>query len=217
MTPLVDLSHDDVQALRRRVRSSGFGLLSDAIAPTVLRGLRDEAEERRSDAKFAEQTAGVRFRSSIAALGPKASGFLRDRQLAGLLSAVFGAAFVLTEDRSCLTFYDEGDHLGAHRDEPATECVVTIIVYLTVSGPSPRPPRSGLELRVYGREMTESCPTRVTIPTRPGALVIGLGSEFWHERPMLEQGEQVSALTACYQRDQDCERRADHRAGDSTG
>ena len=44
-----------------------------------------------------------------------------------LLSAIFGETFVLTERRSCLTFYNEGDHLGPHVDRPAEECVVTII------------------------------------------------------------------------------------------
>ena len=63
-----------------------------------------------------------------------------------------------------------------------------------------RPTRllTGLELRIYGEEMTQNCQPHLTIPTRTGGIVIGHGSKFWHERPMLQKGEQVAALTGCY-------------------
>jgi hypothetical protein len=115
-----------------------------------------------------------------------------------LLSVIFGGSFVLTENRSCLTFYKEGDHLGRHLDEPAEECVVTIIVYVAATGPSIRSQETGLELRVYEQQMTENCNARLTIPTHTGGIVVGCGSKFWHERPMLQKGEQVAALTGCY-------------------
>ena len=46
--------------------------------------------------------------------------------------------------------------------------------------------------------MTRDCKARLTIPTHTGGIVVGRGSKFWHERPMLEKGEQVAALTGCY-------------------
>src|SRR5262245_34392956 len=39
---------------------------------------------------------------------------------------------------------------------------------------------------------------RAIIPTHAGGIVVGFGSRFWHERPMLDEGERVAALTGCY-------------------
>jgi hypothetical protein len=196
--PLIDVGPDDVEQLRLSVRSFGFGLLSDVIVPSVLRGMQEEAEERRNAAVRAERSADLRYRANIASLGPRARDFLCSRQLADLLSATFDGSFVLTEHRSCLTVYKEGDHLGPHLDKPAEECAVTIIVYVAATAAARRSLQTGLELRVYGQEMSRDGKARITIPTRTGGIVVGRGSTFWHERPMLEQGEQVAALTGCY-------------------
>jgi hypothetical protein len=195
---LIDLTHNDVEKLCLSVRSFGFGLLPGAIVPSVLRGLQHEADERVGAAKLAQTSADFKYRANITSLGPQASDFLHSQQLTGLLATIFGERFVLTENRSCLTFYREGDHLGPHLDMPAEECVVTIIVCIAATGPAQRSPQTGLELRVYGQEMTSNRETRLTIPTHTGAIVVGRGSKFWHERPMLRKGEQATALTGCY-------------------
>lgn len=196
--PVIDLSRDDVEKVRRRVQSFGFELLSGSVDPSVLRGLQEEAVERNGAALFAERSAGLNYRANIASLGPLAKNFLCSRQLTALLATIFGEKFALTEHRSCLTFYKEGDHLGPHLDQPAAECAVTIIVYVAATGRNHRSSQTGMELRVYGQEMTRNDEAQVTIPTHTGAIVIGRGSKFWHERPMLQPGEQVAALTGCY-------------------
>jgi hypothetical protein len=197
-TPMIDVGPDDIEKLRVSVRSFGFGLLSDVIVPSVLRGIQEEAEERCTAAVRAERSADLKYRANIVSLGPQARDFLCSRQLAALLSGTFDGRFVLTEHRSCLTVYKEGDHLGPHLDKPAEECVVTIIVYVAATAPALRSQQTGLELRVYGREMSRDGTARLTIPTRTGGIVVGRGSAFWHERPMLEKGERVAALTGCY-------------------
>ena len=192
------LSQDDIRKIRAGVESLGFGLLRGSVAPSVLRGLQEEASERKAIAVLAEQSENPKYRASVVALGPRAADFLCSPRMTNLLTSMFGGGFVLTEHRSCLTFYEEGDHLGPHLDKPAEECAVTIIVCVAVTGPDHRSPRTGLELRVYGQELAENCPVRRTIPTRAGGIVVGRGSMFWHERPMLEKGEAVAALTGCY-------------------
>ncbi|MGC2193351.1 MAG: hypothetical protein WA628_01660 [Terriglobales bacterium] len=199
LTAMIDhLSRNDIEKVRLSVQSFGFGLLSSSIVPSVLTGLQEEAGERKGVASLAEQSEDLKYRANIVPLGPKARDFLCSRQLTELLSAVFGGSFVLTEHRSCLTFYEEGDHLGPHLDKPAEECVVTIIVCVAALGPDWRSPQSGLELRVYGQELAGDRKTLLTIPTHTGDIVIGHGSKFWHERPTLQKDEQVAALTGCY-------------------
>src|SRR6185295_10895773 len=106
------------------------------------------------------------------------------------LYSVFDERLMLAEGVSCLTFYGEGDHLGPHVDEPASECAVTILVYLDASGAaSPPAPGTGLVLRVYTEQKPEGEAARLTIPTRTGAIVVGRGSRVWHERPRLLPGE----------------------------
>jgi hypothetical protein len=39
---------------------------------------------------------------------------------------------------------------------------------------------------------------RLEIPTITGGLVLGRGSKYWHERPKLQAGEQVIAITGCF-------------------
>ena len=192
------LSHEDIENVRLSVDSFGFGLLPGMIAPSALKGLQEEAEECKSLASFAQQSEGLKYNASITSLGPQARDFLCSRQLTELLSDVFGGDFVLTEHRSCLTFYREGNYLGPHLDQPAEECAVTILVYVVAVRPVVPSPQTGLELRIYGQEMTTDRRARLTIPTHAGRIVVGRGSKFWHERPMLGEGESVVALTGCY-------------------
>jgi hypothetical protein len=192
------LNRDDIEKVCRSVQSFGFALLPGSIVPSVLRALQEEAGQCKSAALLAERSEELTYRANITSLGPQARDLLCSRQMTQLLSVIFGGSFVLTESRSCLTFYEEGDHLGPHLDKPAEECAVTIIVYVAATGPVLRSPQTGLELRIYGQEMTENCRARLTIPTHTGGIVVGHGSKFWHERPKLEKGEQVAALTGCY-------------------
>ena len=192
------LTQEEIEKVRLSVESFGFGLLAGPIAPTVLTALQQEAQQRRIEAVRAEQSEELKYKASITSLGPCARDFLCCRQMLELLSVIFGGSFVLTKDRSCLTFYEEGDHLGPHVDRPAEECVVTIIVYVATARPAASASQTGLELRIYGQEMPENGRARLTIPTRTGGIVVGRGSIFWHERPTLQPGEQVAALTGCY-------------------
>lgn len=193
------LRHDteDVAQLRRSIESFGFGYLNEAIAPRVLSRLQDEAMERLGSAAFAQRTEGVRYQARIAPLGPEGEEFLFGSELLDLLFSVLGERFLPTEQSCCITYYREGDHLGLHRDQPAEECAVTTIAYLAAHSPSPVASDSGLNLHVYGQEMGDGV-LRMTIPTIIGAVVIGRGSKFWHERPTLKNGEHVTALTGCY-------------------
>jgi hypothetical protein len=192
------LDVDEIERVRLSVRSFGFGLLSRSIAPSVLRQLQEEAGQRLTAALLAEQSDDLQYRARVVSLGPMMREFLCSSEMLDLLLAVFDSRYVLTEQRSCLTFYHEGDHLGPHLDRPAEECVVTILVYLTAVGPVVRSSDNGLQLRVYGETLSEDRTPTLTIPTHAGGIVIGHGSKFWHERPMLHAGEQVTAITGCY-------------------
>jgi hypothetical protein len=193
----IDADADAVENLRLDVQKFGFAVLSNPIVPSVLRDLQEEAEQGRSTATFADKN-GVKYRAGIVPLGPMSLGFLRSRQVMTLLQATFSERFVLNEHRSCLTLYKQGDFLGPHLDEPPTECVVTIITCVAATAPTRPSRKTGLKLHVYGRKPGPSCKPSVTFPTRTGAIVIGRGSRFWHERPVLKRGEHVAVLTACY-------------------
>lgn len=195
---MITSSDDDIETLRCSVEEFGFGFLSNPLASPVLQELQAEADERYKAAVFAEQSEGLNYRARITSLGPEATRLLCGPQMTTILNTLFGEKFVLTQHRSCLTFYGEGDHLGPHLDMPAEECVVTIIVYISATESALQSALTGLELRVYGRELGDALNPVLTIPTRTGNIVIGRGSKVWHERPMLQEGEAVAALTGCY-------------------
>jgi hypothetical protein len=190
----------DICRLQDSVAAFGFGYLPGSIASDVLQNLQAEARERFASSSTAEQSDGLNYRANVISLGPMASKFLAELQLIDLLTVVFGETFACADQNSCFTFYKAGDHLGPHRDEPEAECPVTVIVYLAAHSPMPRSLRTGLVLRVYGEETTSIGTPRLTIPTRVGTIVVGRGSKVWHERPQLDIGESVDALTACYHR-----------------
>jgi hypothetical protein len=198
--PQLICTPNDFQELRKSVAEYGFGCLFGSIAPGALQGLQAEALERYAASCTAEQSNAFNYRANVISLGPTATKFLCESLLIDFLSQVFGEKFVLADQKSCFTFYRAGDHLGAHRDEPEAECSITVIVYLAARGPLPRSSCTGLELRVYGEDMANAATPRLTIPTQTGAVVVGRGSKVWHERPKLNAGESVDALTACYRR-----------------
>lgn len=197
LSPIV-ADGDDVQRLDHLVQSSGFGHLANIIRPAVLDALQSEAEEGLGGAKLAEQSAGLRYRAKVTGLGPVAKGFLIDPAMADLLQTVFRQQFVLSENISCLTCYGDGDHLGAHLDKPASECAVTIIIYLFAQSPDAEAADTGLVLNVYGEDADSVGQPRMRIPTRAGTIVLGRGSKIWHERPRLKLGERVIAITGCF-------------------
>ena len=183
--------------LRAKVREFGFGCLEDALEDALFAALRAEAAELRRAALGAKDDGAVPYQSRIGDLGEAAKAFLAGGAIADLLRAVFGEAFVLSEDASCYTYYETGDFLSAHKDR-AAECAVTVILYLDAASPNPQSPDTGLALRVYAVNLEERPTPRIVIPTRIGTLVVGRGSQTWHERPRLQEGEYVAALTACY-------------------
>jgi len=56
----------------------------------------------------------------------------------------------------------------------------------------------GLSLRIFNDGETCAAEPCAVIATRVGTVVVGRGSSFWHERPVLQPGERVVALTACF-------------------
>jgi hypothetical protein len=189
---------DDLDKARASMREFGFGVLSNSIAPSVLRGLQDEVNALTGCAQLAAQSTDVSYRARIVPLGPQGKQLLFGEQVIDLLSLLSDQKLLPTETHCCVTYYVEGDHLGPHRDQPATECLVTFIAYVAASAPSVGSPNTGLALHVYGKEMTADRNPHLTIPTNVGDVVVGWGSKFLHERPKLEKGEYVTALTGCY-------------------
>ena len=141
----------------------------------------------------------VAYRACVAGLGKVATSFLECESAKDLLHSVFKTRFVLTHEASCFTYYECGDFLGLHRDRE-NECAVTLILYLDVRGPQIPTAHTGLQLRVYLPGADENLVVRLVIPSCIGTLVIGRGSETWHERPTLQKGEYLAALTACFRR-----------------
>ncbi len=199
--PLIDsIAPHKLERFRRHVHALGFGRLPTRLDTAVLRELQDEAEGGFVAASAAEQGVGLLYRARIAPLGPRAVACLSGFSMRTVLNDVFSECFELTPNRSCLTYYMEGDYLGPHRDEPAEECAVTIIICLKAISAATRSPQTGLVLRVLGNGPSDDIQPRLMISTRTGDIVVGRGSEFWHERPRLQPGESVAALTGCYAR-----------------
>ena len=193
--------------LERSVAAFGFAPFIDALTPAALSTLRAEARaahnasvlaERAPDGEARPEGAARSYRANLTCVGPVARDFLTGQPVLALLRDYFGGEHALSEDFSCLTFYDASGHLGAHLDQPADDCAVTIIICLDAESPDPAAPDTGLVLAVYGEEAASVGVPRLRIPTRAGTVVLGRGSRVWHERPRLKEGESVIAITGCY-------------------
>jgi hypothetical protein len=189
-------STQDLLLLRADAEAFGFAYVERAISDGLITVLAAEAKAQSIVARYAAGEEPNPYRSRLANLGDQGQTFLADPSIAQLFQAVFQQPFVMSHEASCYTYYGPGDFLGRHRDRPI-ECAATLIVYLDAASDSPHSPQTGLMLRIFDEEGTMKRP-RMTIPTRPGALVLGYGSRFWHERPVLRAGERVVALTACF-------------------
>jgi hypothetical protein len=189
----------EVRRLQDGVERFGFSSIDKAIDRELLEALRVEAADHRRGASQARETQKVAYRASVAGLGQVATSFLECESATELLQFVFKARFVLTREASCYTYYECGDFLGLHRDRE-TECAVTLIVYLDVRAAQIPSAHTGLQLRVYSPGDDENLMVRLVIPACTGTLVIGSGSQTWHERPTLQKGEFLAALTACFRR-----------------
>lgn len=192
-------SEDALAAMKLSAEHFGFGTLTKALSDEVLQELYREAGRQLSVAKHGRsESGGLNYNAHIAGLGSCALELLTSANLVGLLEAVFPGRYELSDNISCYTYYDSGSYLGVHRDSPADQCAVTIIVYLHAVSPDATSAVSGLALNVYGEDENSVGNVRLRIPTVQGSLVLGRGSLYWHERPRLQRGEEVIAITSCY-------------------
>ncbi|MGB1261357.1 MAG: hypothetical protein ACPG52_00485 [Cognaticolwellia sp.] len=196
--PIIELNaatHEEITAL---VEYCSFASYKAAIQTNWLAALQEEARTLFSNAVYAEQQEQLAYSAHVTGLGPVADRFLRHKSVSNLLTTYFGATFELSEEISCLTFYSTSDHLGPHLDKPAERCSVTIIIYIFAESPDPAATDTGLLLNVYGGNHSSISSQKLQIPSIPGTIVLGRGSEVWHERPRLKQGERVTAITGCF-------------------
>ena len=193
-------STGELERLSAQVAANGFAHVRSAIAGPLLQSLEREAREAEPAAVVTHSQSGVAYRARIAPLGPVSRQFLFSHSMTALLCAVFGERFQPNEQQSCMTFYREGDHLGPHVDQPAAGCVVTAIAYVATRRPARLSPNTGMVLCVFGEHAQPDGRPLLFIPTEAGTVVFGRGSTHLHERPMLQRGEYVAAITACYLR-----------------
>lgn len=184
-------------SLRTSARALGFASLEDSVSNALLAALRHEADTQGDRAEDVTDGGDIVYHARLAKLGDTGAAFLGSAAVSVLLDSVLGRSMILSRDSSCYTYYEAGDFLGPHRDNP-DDCEVTLILYLEAHSPRPDARDTGLALRVYGEHYDAAAAPRAVIPTRSGTLVVGQGSRVWHERPRLQAGERVVALTACF-------------------
>jgi hypothetical protein len=178
----------------------GFTCLRDMVSSSLMSELRLEAIRNKKGAKAVSSTAGSGYQAHLSGLGEAGLAFLSSSTMMELLRAMFDIPLVPSTDASCYTYYQPGDFLGAHTDH-AEQCLVTAILYLDVVRPDQEQDITGLELHILEYATPGGGRTlRAVMPTKAGVLVLGLGSANWHERPMLQEGEHLIAMTACYSR-----------------
>ena len=191
---------ESIPALRSEVETFGFAFLENALGDDLFRALHAEAMAQRIGADDVSDDgvgATAPYKARRAHLGTVARSFLASDAIRTLLGALLSEDFALTDDASCYTYYDALDFMAAHRDRP-DDCVATVIVYLSAASPDPRSPHTGLSLRLLGEGTKKTSKPTAVIPTRSRSIVVGRGSRTWHDRPPLQDGESVVALTACF-------------------
>jgi len=178
--------------------NAGFARIESYLPEELFSELCLEASSLKPTAKPVYSESDIKYQASLKDLGEKGKAFLNSLWMADLINTLFKTKLTPDSKASCYTYYKEGDFLSPHLDHPE-QCIVTTILYLdATSNPSPTG-KTGLELHLYENEMLLSARRpSATIPTIKGELLVGLGSQTWHERPMLQAGELVTAITACY-------------------
>ena len=189
-----DWTFSNIETSKANLNTVGFTCLDTIIGSQLLSNLRSEALNSKKIAKPVYGTTKHR-QALLADLGNSGRAFLADKQMLQLLRSLFGVSLKLEGDASCFTYYQPGDFLESHLDHKEL-CKVTVILYLDVVHADSKTEKTGLELQIFG-ELPSDRPVAV-IPTRAGSLIIGLGSANWHKRPTLQNGEFITAITACY-------------------
>jgi len=192
-----DRTCDDLMAAKTNLESAGFVCLDNEFSSELLSELCSEAFLKKNDAVPVYGTSQCPYQAHLAGLDKAGIVFLEGGHISKIIEILFGTPLVLEESASCYTYYQPGDFLGAHLDH-AEKCVVTVILYLDVVRSDKKSCETGLELHILGKSSSGEDKPQVIIPTKAGSLIIGLGSVNWHKRPTLQDGEFITALTACY-------------------
>jgi len=191
---------DPVLAARPELETVGFTCLQGRIPAAQVAALRAEALRLRGSTQTAARSNGHGYRARLAGLGAVGRAFLSGHPMTELIGALFDRSLVPEMGASCYTYYGPGDFLGAHLDHPE-QCLATAILYLDVVRPESPAASTGLVLHILEGDPAQGRRApRAILPTSAGALVLGLGSAHWHERPTLQDGEYLVAMTACYSR-----------------
>jgi len=190
---------DDIVTARTNLETAGFTCIECAVNSQLLSELRAEAFHKKKDAVPVCGTSQCQYHAHLAGLGKAGVAFLAEGRMPEFLDSLFDIPLRLEDGSSCYTYYQPGDLLEAHLDH-AELCIVTVILYLDVVRSGKRSDKTGLELHILGKSPSDEGNPRVVLPTEAGSLIIGLGSANWHKRPTLQDGEFITAITACYSR-----------------
>jgi len=198
MTSILNYENRNIKQLRQDINNNGFALLeAPALKSDWFDNLNKEIGQQMSESWDKPKQGMDAERVQRANLGPVAQQLLTDNETLDFMFEVFGEEFEPSFAATCYTYYDDKDYyLGKHLDRESS-CTVTLIVYLVCSWPENTLPSSGLSLEVFGQNASEGAAPTV-IPTRSNSIVLGRGSRFPHQRPKLQQGERLYALTACF-------------------
>lgn len=190
--------------LRGDLESNGFCVIRGAFGNVALNSLRNEATTLRRESIRTDVTDGTEYRASRSILGPYSRAVMSSSSLLTLMESLFEKRFTLSVLNSCLTYYEAGDKLGLHLDKPKDRCEITAIACLQAT--INRDIREeGSALRIFGKlKPTRQIAADRTIPSQAGDLVLGKGSEYWHDRPTLLNGESVWVLACCYAAEMSC-------------
>jgi len=191
------LAESDRVSARDRFSKLGFVSIENAIRSRELIELKSEALLMKSKAKLVSDTSEYRHRAHQANLGESGYNFLLGRSIVSLVRFLVDGAVHLEGGASCYAYYQPGDHLDSHLDHQEL-CKVTVIAYLDIVRPKFDAEKTGLQLHVLGELNSNRNKPKAIIETKVGSVVVGLGSKNWHRRPELQEGEYLTAITACY-------------------
>jgi len=198
VTPLV--LFETLKTLQATFRRVGFISIDNDNTRRVANEILNETSASTQPFIHATKNDGtITYSAQLTSPGPTALAFLNSEQLSDTFRTLTGCRHSLTEKMSCITVYESGDQLSPHIDQPAKDCGLTCILYLSCKSPEPLSPDTGLRLQVYGQEQQSTLETPVVeIASVSGHMVIGKGTLVWHGRPPLKEAETVMALTSCF-------------------
>lgn len=154
---------------------------------------REAAKQKESSWRTTSEKSITKQSNLRSQLSGTSLNLISSHETLWFLEFITGKKLLPSFESSCFTYYTTGDFLDKHCDRDSS-CSITVLIYLDTQHRDTA--SEGLMLKIFPN-MKEKSPS-LKIFSKAQRMVVLLGSEIPHARPVLENGESVTLLALCF-------------------